>query len=115
MLEAMGSPDHLHELLVAALDQQRGEHARRKRAGIDIDAVLSHLRIARRRVAVHDDLGEKPVVIEERIADPDQVARLLLVEWNAGPDAGMAEEEITELDCKEEIVDEAAMLVRDVA
>ena len=45
---------------------------------------------------MHDHFFIQARMVQELVADPDQVLRPLLFERDARPDAGMAEEEIPE-------------------
>ena len=84
----------LQKAQVITGDYEAGEHAGRKGTGIDADPVVSYLRaVPADGVAVDHDMAEIGIRMEEFFADPHEVLRVLLVEGNPGPDAGMHEQE----------------------
>src|ERR1044071_1550125 len=91
---ASGRAGHRQEILLAAFEHQRRQHARGERAGVDADAVGLDLRLPRDRVPVDDDLAEILLAAEELLADPEHVLVGLVVERDAGADAGVDEEEV---------------------
>src|SRR6266481_3002418 len=70
-------------------------------SGIDADPVLPHDGRVRRRVAVHDDLAEIALRIQELVANPHKIAFLLLIKWCTGTHAGMRKKIIP--DCFREL------------
>src|SRR4051794_19538172 len=96
------------------LDRQRRQHAAAIGARIDGDAIRPLLHGIDDRVAMDDDEAVLLRVRQEGLADPAQVAPLLLVEADAGTDAGVDEEIISEAERVAEAFEELDMAARDV-
>jgi len=82
----------VQEASVAALQDQAGEAARAVGAGVDADAVGPNIGLGLDRVAVHHPLIEALVGLQERVADPNHVAFLLVVDGDTGAQAGVNEQ-----------------------
>src|ERR1044072_9991166 len=68
----------LNQPPLAALEPHRGENPARIGGPVDPDSLRPDLDVGGDAMAVHDDLLERAAMIEEVVADPTQVADLLL-------------------------------------
>src|SRR5579875_995527 len=79
------------EPMPAAFEHKAGEDACGIGAGVDSDPVLPYLGRLCDAVPVDYDLAVVALVVEEGLADPKDILVLLVVERDAGKDAGMDE------------------------
>src|SRR4051794_40213840 len=79
------------EAPVGPLDDEAGQQVGEEGPGIDADAMGEDLRPAGGRVAMHDQPPSAIAAVEEGIADPHQVLRILLLQRDTGAQAGMDE------------------------
>src|ERR1700758_355233 len=73
----------LHQALVLAVEARGGEHAGGVGPGVEAQAVFEELRLLGGRVAVDDHLAEGAAVLQELVADPEQVALGLVLQRHA--------------------------------
>src|SRR4051812_28831411 len=76
---------------VHILDAERGQDSAMIGAGVDPDPVAPLVHLRDDRVAVDDDEAMLLRVAEKRLADPPQIVRILVLDGEAGADAGMDE------------------------
>ena len=103
---------YLDQLFLAAVDDERGQHTCVKSACVDIDTIRHDLGDGNGCMAVDDQLGVKPDIVEKIMPDPYQVRRVLLLQRYSGPDAGVAEEKIAMGRRKRQVLEELDMGLR---
>lgn len=81
----------LKEPTLGPFKAHRGEFSAGIGAGIDPDSAAALLDFVRNGVAVDDDFLERCVGIQELLANPAEIAWLLLIERDSRPHAGMDE------------------------
>src|SRR4051812_24268682 len=86
----------VNEAAFASVDHESRQNARGIGARIDSDSVRPLFDIRRDRVSMDDDKAVIRLIEQERLANPPEVRLILLLERNAGADAGMDEEIIAE-------------------
>ena len=84
------------KFLRGPLQPHGGEAAAEPGAGVEAEPVRPDFRRVQRRVAVHDHFLERRLMAEKLVLDPQQVFLDLRVQRNAGPDAAMYEEIISD-------------------
>lgn len=77
-----------------AFDRDAGQCSRSPRASVDVDAIVSNVRVRHRCMSVHNESSVVLRRIKELVADPDQVVGILMLERNAWTNAGVHEQEI---------------------
>src|SRR5215217_5051738 len=100
------------EPALVVLDGDGGKVSSDIGAGIDADPVAAFLDPVGDRVAVDDDESMLLAVAEEGLADPAQVLHMLIVDRDAGANAGMDEEIVAEAERVAEAFQELAVGAR---
>jgi hypothetical protein len=96
-----------------AFDHRRGQHAGAIGAGIDAKAVGSLIDAVADGMAMNDEAAMVVRVGQERLADPAQVVRLLVLNRDAGTDTGVNKQVIAEPDGVAGLLQECDMRRRD--
>jgi hypothetical protein len=70
------------------------EHAAAPRAGVNIDSIMPDIWMRDGCVAVHHDFSVLLLGGEKILAYPDQIMRILLIEWHAWANSRMHEQKV---------------------
>ncbi len=96
-----------------ALQPDRGEDSALVRAGVDADAIGLFVHAVRNRVAVNHHHAVIDLARQEILADPAQVLVHLILQREAGANAGMDEQIVADRDHPLARVEEPDMVARD--
>src|SRR6185295_15451044 len=77
-----------------SLNRNTSQGSSSPRTSINIDSVMSYVRMWHRCVAVHHEPFVASRRVEELVANPDKIVNILLLDRHVRPNAGVYEQEI---------------------
>src|SRR3954465_11722095 len=95
-LIARRGADGRQETALGSLGKERGETSAAVSSGVDCDAVVEVARLLDDAMAMDDDRFVTQIAVEEVAPDPAQIMRVLVLDRDTGPDAGVDEQIITD-------------------
>ena len=90
--------DRLDRSLIGSFENQGCQNAASKSAGIEANPVTLDLYLVKNGMSMNDCLGERALVPQKPLANPKQVAALLLIQRQLGIDPSMNKNIISRFD-----------------